>query len=392
MAFWIMAIVLMVLAAAFVLVPLFAVGTKDESPADLEKALFKARKAEIENDLAIGRIDADAARAAIAEESRKLIAAVENLPGTTPANLGLSRAIALAAVVCVPVVATAFYLQAGNPQLPDQRLAGRQAGNLENQRIEELVARAEAHLAAKPDDVRGWQVLAPVYTRMGRDRDAAQAWANVLRLDPQRPGVRANLAESMVAVAGGVVTEEASRLFRQELVNNQASAKARFYLAMAKGQEGKHEEAVELWDELISGGTDQSPWMEAAKTFRGQSARLASLAPAQSVQPGPTADQVEQAASMTAEERGEMITAMVQNLAGRLEDNPTDKEGWKRLVRAYIVLGDSNAAKSAVEQAIAANAGDGAFVAEMKSALEQLKTQDGEQMPAGEAGSENNTQ
>ena len=390
-----MAALLMIFAALFVLAPLFVVRENAESPEELDKAIYKARKAEIENDLAIGRIDEDTARAAIAEESRKLIAAVEHAPGAPSANLALSRMIALAGIVSVPVVAVALYLHAGNPQIPDQRLAERKAGTLENQRIEELVARAEAHLAAKPDDVRGWQVLAPVYSRMGRDQEAAQAWANVLRLAPQMPEVKANLAESLVAVAGGVVTAEAGRLFTEELEANKASAKARFYLAMAKGQEGKHAEAVTLWDELISGGTDQSPWMEAARTFREESASLAGIAPAQNNQSGPTAEQVEEAASLSAEERKEMISTMVAGLADRLEDDPTDREGWKRLVRAYIVLGDSSAAKASVEKAIAANAQETAFVAEMKSVLDQLRGQEPVQ-PASptddQAGSGSDTQ
>ena len=395
MTFWIMAALLMIFAALFVLAPLFVVREKAENPEELDKAIYKARKAEIENDLAIGRIDEDTARAAIAEESRKLIAAVEQAPGAPSANLALSRIIALAGIVSVPVVAVALYLHAGNPQIPDQRLAERQAGNLENQRIEELVARAEAHLAAKPDDVRGWQVLAPVYSRMGRDQEAAQAWANVLRLAPQIPEVKANLAESLVAVAGGVVTAEAGRLFTEELETNKASAKARFYLAMAKGQEGKHAEAVTLWDALISGGTDQSPWMEAARTFRKESASLAGITPARGNQPGPTEEQVEEAASLSAEERKEMISTMVAGLADRLEDDPTDREGWKRLVRAYIVLGDSDAAKTSAEKAIAANAQETAFVAEMKSVLDQLRGQEPVQ-PASptddQAGSGSDTQ
>ena len=240
--------------------------------------------------------------------------------------------------------------------------------------------------------MRGWQVLAPVYSRMGRDQDAAQAWANVLRLAPKMPEVRANLAESLVAVAGGVVTEEASRLFSEELEANEASAKARFYLAMAKGQEGRHTEAVELWDELISGGTDQSPWMEAARTFREESARLAGIAPAQGSQPGPTAEQVEEAASLSTEERNEMISSMVANLAGRLEEDPSDLEGWKRLVRAYIVLGNSDVAKQAAEKAIAANAQETAFVGEMKSLLDQLQGEQPVQSSGGEAGSGSDTQ
>ena len=54
--------------------------------------------------------------------------------------------------------------------------------------------------------------------------------------------------------------------------------------------------------------------------------------------PGPTAAQVQAAQEMTPEQRAEMILAMVEGLAARLEDEPYDAQGWTRLIRARIVL------------------------------------------------------
>lgn len=57
--------------------------------------------------------------------------------------------------------------------------------------------------------------------------------------------------------------------------------------------------------------------------------------------PGPSAQQVQSAQNMSPEERAEMITAMVEGLAARLEEEPRDPEGWKRLLRARKVLGQT---------------------------------------------------
>ncbi len=54
---------------------------------------------------------------------------------------------------------------------------------------------------------------------------------------------------------------------------------------------------------------------------------------------GPTAEHMRAAQEMTPEERAEMILAMVDGLAARLEDNPQDEQGWSRLIRARSVLG-----------------------------------------------------
>ena len=54
-----------------------------------------------------------------------------------------------------------------------------------------------------------------------------------------------------------------------------------------------------------------------------------------------------------------MIRCMVERLAGRLKQNGDDVEGWLRLIRAYMVMGDRDKAKGALtdaRQALANNA------------------------------------
>jgi len=46
-----------------------------------------------------------------------------------------------------------------------------------------------------------------------------------------------------------------------------------------------------------------------------------------------------------------MIRSMVGQLAAKLETNPNDAQGWRRLARAYQVLGDAEKSKQATERA-----------------------------------------
>jgi len=48
-----------------------------------------------------------------------------------------------------------------------------------------------------------------------------------------------------------------------------------------------------------------------------------------------------------------MIRGMVEGLADRLEDDPSDAQGWQRLVRVYGVLGEKKKAYAAMERAAA---------------------------------------
>jgi cytochrome c-type biogenesis protein CcmH len=86
-------------------------------------------------------------------------------------------------------------------------------------------------------------------------------------------------------------------------------------------------------------------------------ARVGAMQPGTTA-PGPTADDIATAGAMSEKERGEMIRNMVDRLADRLKENESDVEGWQRLLRAYIVLGERDKAISAAGAAKRALAND----------------------------------
>jgi cytochrome c-type biogenesis protein CcmH len=66
---------------------------------------------------------------------------------------------------------------------------------------------------------------------------------------------------------------------------------------------------------------------------------------------GPSREDMEAAAEMSPEERKEMILGMVSQLADKLAENPENPEGWARLIRAYMVIGQPDQAKQAYDNA-----------------------------------------
>ena len=70
---------------------------------------------------------------------------------------------------------------------------------------------------------------------------------------------------------------------------------------------------------------------------------------------------------------GSGTTTQVARLADRLRDHGTDVEGWLRLVRAYVVLGDRDKAKDAAADARRALVGR---PEELKRVDELIKTLD----------------
>ena len=57
------------------------------------------------------------------------------------------------------------------------------------------------------------------------------------------------------------------------------------------------------------------------------------------------------AAEMSPEQRNTMVRSMVSRLAERLKQDGNDVEGWLRLLRAYMVLGDKEQARAAADDA-----------------------------------------
>ena len=71
----------------------------------------------------------------------------------------------------------------------------------------------EEHLAKSPNDGAGWEVIAPVYMRLGRFNDAVTAWRRALALNGETAVRDANLGEALVAAANGVVTDDTKKTF-----------------------------------------------------------------------------------------------------------------------------------------------------------------------------------
>lgn len=351
MVFWIVAALLTLAASLAVLAPLARrAPAGGDGSHDLE--VYKDQLAEVDRDAGRGLIqpaEAEEAKTEIARRILRLGNADEAGGKTSPARRS-AAAIGMAAVLAVPLVSWGLYLSLGSPDLPSQPLAERLARNPADSSIDELVARAEAHLAANPDDGRGWDVLAPIYLRMGRAEDAVAAYTRALRLQGDSAGRQAGLGEAVVSAAGGVVSVEAQQAFERALALEPGQPKARFYLAMGLAQDGKSDEAAAGWHSMVADLPADSPWRRAAE----QALSEVSAATAEPAGPGPSKDEIAAAAAMSDADRRQMIETMVAGLDEKLRANPKDAEGWRRLVRSYMVLGRRDDASDALRRGLEA--------------------------------------
>jgi len=360
------------MTAAAIFAVLWPLGQAADAQAGSDLAVYRDQLDEIERDRATGLIGTAEADAARVEVSRRLIAAADAaefshaLPTGSP--IWRRRAVTIGAVIVLPSIAAAFYLALGSPQLPGQPLTDRIRDAHQGRSIASLVSEAEAHLERNPDDIRGYEVLAPIYLRMGRFSDAVKARRKLLTLGGDSAGRQSDLGEALVASANGVVTAEAKSAFEHALALDPDELKARFYTGLAAEQDGNRAKAAEIWGAMTKNAPTDAPWVPMVK----EALARVGAQPADSAAPGPTADDIAAAGAMSEKDRGDMIRNMVARLADRLKENGSDVEGWQRLLRAYLVLGEREKAISAADAAKRALANDADKLRRIEDTIKSL--------------------
>jgi cytochrome c-type biogenesis protein CcmH len=326
-------------------------------PAANEAAFYKAQLEEIGRDVERGLLPQGEAESARAEAARRLITAASG-PSQAPPPAWRTRIAAAALIAAgLPAIALPLYALLGQPRMPDEPLAGRKAALETDGGIEAAVAAVEARLIAKPDDGKGWAVIAPVYMRLERYSDAAHAYTEALRLLGEDPLRRAAYGEALTAAAGGVVTEEARQAFDRALAEQPGQPQARYYVALAAEQDGRKADAIRDYESLVADSPSDAPW-------RGMvNARLAAL----KGEPAPATD-----AAAIPEAKRPMIEGMVSKLATRLASNGGGVDEWSRLIRAYVVLHEAEKAKAALASARKALAPDANAVASLDALARDL--------------------
>jgi cytochrome c-type biogenesis protein CcmH len=303
MMIWLIFALMTAAVVAVLLVPFMRKSAGAQSPdSDFDRAIYRDQLQELDRDAARGLIGETEAQAARNEISRRLLQVAK------PEAPIAGNRYALLAVLLVPLIALPIYAKYGNPLMPDVPLHERLKGAIANQDFEALVATVEAHLAQSPNDVEGWKVLAPAYKRERRWSDAADAYANILRLAPPTADAIADFGEMLVFANEGMVTDDAESAFAEALKLEATNERANFYYDMALKQEGK---APVLSDEQVAAGQ-----------------------------------------TMSTQDQTAMIAGMMDGLEQKLGKDSRDLEGWKRLIRARRMSNEIDKAKGSLNLAV----------------------------------------
>ena len=186
--------------------------------------LHRAQLAELDRDLADGRIAPSEHGYAVLEVQRRLLAAADS--ADSGSRVG-DRSPVLIALLLLPVGAFALYIVGGNPELPAAPLAERLAAAQQRaQRDAALIKQLRKRLGEldpHSDQARqGYVLLGNAEASRGRLNEAAKAWRVALaaRFDP----TIAVEAAAAITETQGHVTEAAATLCRRALSESRPDA------------------------------------------------------------------------------------------------------------------------------------------------------------------------
>jgi cytochrome c-type biogenesis protein CcmH len=174
--------------------------------------------------------------------------------------------------------------------------------------VSTMIERLAARLETAPQDVNGWRMLGWSYFQTARYEQAATAYARAVALDP--------------------------------------------------------------------GSAELRQSYEAAKAKASESNSLTTASPSQTGSVGnggdPRAETTTMAAAMPPNENSAAIRSMVDGLASRLDRSPRDVDGWTRLMRSRVVLGEKEVATAAFRKALEVFKDDSAASSTISAAALEL--------------------
>ena len=292
-------------------------------------------------------------------------------------------ALALAGLVAAGAIGTAILRQDGGNDPASEAVTAEGLGAASISDLEKTARES-------PEDSGAWQRLGLAYFEAGRFADAVRAYDKATQLAPGSALLWSALGEARVMASNrDPMPAEAAAAFEKAVAIDPADPRARYFLAVKRDLGGDHQGALDDWLALLKDTPPDAPWRgdlirtieQVAKIHKlDVSDRLAeagAAAPASAAStplaaraiPGPSADDLANAAGIAPGEQRAMAEGMVARLETRLEGDPSNVDGWIMLMRSRKTLDQPEKASKALADAVAANPGKADYLRQQAGIL-----------------------
>jgi cytochrome c-type biogenesis protein CcmH len=252
--FAIYATLLIVVAAAFLVPPLWLGLRRNDTKASRKEAnlaVFRDQLSELEREKTAGTLaDADFDQARRELQRRLLEEVAPEAEDAGEATYGPSRRTAIALLLLLPVLAVVAYGILGNPKALDPAQTAA-APKVTPEQINAMVARLAERMQANPDDMPGWLMLARSYKTMGRYEEAAAAYARAEKVIDDDPELLASYAETLAMASGNGLKGKPGQLIARALKIDPQHPHSLFLAGAAAMEAGDNKQGIAYWEALL---------------------------------------------------------------------------------------------------------------------------------------------
>lgn len=271
-SFMIGAGLMLAVALVFVLRPLLRsrAATPPEAQRTLTLAIHRDALTELDRDLAAGLIDDAQYRISCAELERRVLDEAGAASASPPRKTGWW--VTVAAALAVPLLAVPVYLALGHPQAIDAPRSSpvEQQAEITPERIEAMVGQLAERMKREPDNAEGWAMLARSYFAMQRFEEAANAYANLVKIVSGDAQVWTDYADAVAMKQGRNLVGEPETMLARALELDPDNVKALALAGSAAMQRGDRATARKHWERLLTLLPADSPLIEPIRESLGQ--------------------------------------------------------------------------------------------------------------------------
>jgi cytochrome c-type biogenesis protein CcmH len=256
-SFLIPAVILLVIVLFLLLRPfILNKGSESRSRRQMNAAIYQDELEKLATELSTGKIDAQEYEMSHAEMRQRLFqdAEVED----DKAVMGSAKKVIVGLSLFVAFLSVGLYLTLGDAYRVVQRNEQKpmtQAG------VEQMVADFALKMEKDPGNLKGWAMLARSYRILGRNEDAAKAYARAGNFIDDDPELLAEYADVLVSAANGTFAGKPLQLLQQALKLDPNNLLALWLSGTAAYTNGNYSAAVQTWErlaKLLPSGSDEA--------------------------------------------------------------------------------------------------------------------------------------
>jgi cytochrome c-type biogenesis protein CcmH len=159
-------------------------------------------------------------------------------------------------------------------------------------------------------------------------------------------------AELLIIAADTYISTDAEAALNQTLRRDPNHKMALFRVGMYFDAIGRPDRTFGIWRKLREAGPESAPYIPLIRRTISDLAMIAGVDYEPPAVKGPSAEDIENAADMSTDDRRAMISGMVTGLADRLATEGGAAPDWAQLILAYGVLGEIDTAQEIFNEAL----------------------------------------